>query len=80
LPPTRTAVDIAVNCTGWGLRPLLETTEEQIDKLTALQFKGPYFFLQTFCALMSQAGGGSIDDLIRSRSTRCSTTMRPTSA
>jgi NAD(P)-dependent dehydrogenase (short-subunit alcohol dehydrogenase family) len=39
---------------------LLETTEEQIDKLTALQFKGPYFFLQTFCALMSQSGGGSI--------------------
>src|SRR5688572_16269594 len=44
-------VDIAVNCTGWGLMAkLLETTEEQIDKLTALQFKGPYFFLQTFCA------------------------------
>jgi len=54
-------VDIAVNCTGWGLMAkLLETTEEQIDKLTALQFKGPYFFLQTFCALMSQSGGGSI--------------------
>jgi len=54
-------VDIAINCTGWGLMAkLLETTEEQIDKLTALQFKGPYFFLQTFCALMSQSGGGSI--------------------
>jgi NAD(P)-dependent dehydrogenase (short-subunit alcohol dehydrogenase family) len=54
-------VDIAVNCTGWGLMAkLLETTEEQLDKLTALQFKGPYFFLQTFCALMSQSGGGSI--------------------
>jgi NAD(P)-dependent dehydrogenase (short-subunit alcohol dehydrogenase family) len=54
-------VDIAVNCTGWGLMAkLLETTEEQIDRLTALQFKGPYFFLQTFCALMSQSGGGSI--------------------
>jgi len=54
-------VDIAVNCTGWGLMAkLLETSEEQIDKLTALQFKGPYFFLQTFCALMSESGGGSI--------------------
>jgi NAD(P)-dependent dehydrogenase (short-subunit alcohol dehydrogenase family) len=61
-PPTLTGVvDIAINCTGWGLMAkLLETTEEQVDKLTALQFKGPYFFLQTFCALMSQSGGGSI--------------------
>src|SRR5688572_30665648 len=34
-------VDIAVNCTGSGLMAkLLETTEEQIDALTALQFKG----------------------------------------
>jgi NAD(P)-dependent dehydrogenase (short-subunit alcohol dehydrogenase family) len=54
-------VDIAVNCTGWGLMAkLLETTEEQIDKLTALQFKGRISFLQTFCALMSSTGGGSI--------------------
>ncbi|MGI9245112.1 MAG: SDR family NAD(P)-dependent oxidoreductase, partial [Steroidobacteraceae bacterium] len=42
-------IDVAVNCTGWGLMAkLLETTEEQIDKLMALQFKGPYFFLQVF--------------------------------
>ena len=54
-------VDVAINCTGWGLMAkLLETSEEQIDKLTALQFKGPYFFLQVFCGLMSQSGGGSI--------------------
>ena len=54
-------VDVAVNCTGWGLMAkLLETTEEQIDKLTALQFKGPYFFLQVFADLMAQTGGGSI--------------------
>jgi NAD(P)-dependent dehydrogenase (short-subunit alcohol dehydrogenase family) len=40
-------VDIAINCTGWGLlAKLLDTTEEQIDKLMDLQFKGPYFFLQ----------------------------------
>ena len=54
-------VDVAINCTGWGLMSkLLETTEEQIDQLTALQFKGPYFFLQVFAGLMAQSGGGSI--------------------
>lgn len=54
-------VDVAINCTGWGLMAkLLETTEEQIDRLTALQFKGPYFFLQVFAGLMAQTGGGSI--------------------
>jgi NAD(P)-dependent dehydrogenase (short-subunit alcohol dehydrogenase family) len=54
-------VDVAVNCTGWGLMAkLLETTEEQIDKLTALQFKGPYFFLQVFVGAMAATGGGSV--------------------
>ena len=54
-------VNVAVNCTGWGLlAKLLETSEEEIDKLVALQFKGPYFFLQTFVGLMAQTGGGSV--------------------
>jgi NAD(P)-dependent dehydrogenase (short-subunit alcohol dehydrogenase family) len=54
-------VDVAINCTGWGLMAkLLDTTEEQIDRLTELQFKGPYFFLQVFAGLMAEAGGGSI--------------------
>jgi len=54
-------VDVAVNCTGWGLMAkLLETTEEQLDKLMALQFKGPYFFLQVFVGGMAGAGGGSV--------------------
>lgn len=54
-------VDVAVNCTGWGLMAkLLETTEEQIDRLTALQFKGPFFFLQAFVGRMAEAGGGSV--------------------
>jgi NAD(P)-dependent dehydrogenase (short-subunit alcohol dehydrogenase family) len=53
--------DIAVNCTGWGLMaPLLDTTEEQLDQMMALQFKGPYFFLQVFAAAMAARGGGSI--------------------
>jgi NAD(P)-dependent dehydrogenase (short-subunit alcohol dehydrogenase family) len=54
-------IDVAVNCTGWGLlAKLLATTEQQLDQLAALQFKGPYFFLQSFVSAMSQTGGGSI--------------------
>ena len=54
-------VDVAVNCTGWGLMAkLMDTTEEQLDRLTALQFKGTYFFLQAFVGLMAQSGGGSV--------------------
>lgn len=53
---------IAVNCTGNGLlAPLLETTEEQLDMISALQFKGVYFFMQAFAAHMKDHGqGGSI--------------------
>src|SRR5262245_50668492 len=40
-------VDVAVNCSGWApLSRLLDTTEEELDRLSALQFKGTYFFLQ----------------------------------
>jgi NAD(P)-dependent dehydrogenase (short-subunit alcohol dehydrogenase family) len=54
-------VDVAVNCTGWGLMAkLLDTTEEQLDRLSALQFKGPYFFLQAFVSGMAKSGGGSV--------------------
>jgi 2-hydroxycyclohexanecarboxyl-CoA dehydrogenase len=54
-------IDVAVNCTGWGLlAKLLETTEEQLDQLAALQFKGPYFFMQTFVGRMAKSGGGSV--------------------
>ncbi len=55
-------VHIAVNARGWGLMaPLLETSEDQIDQLMDLQFKGPYFFLQAFCAAMAARGeGGSL--------------------
>jgi len=54
-------VDIAVNCTGWGLMAKLrDTTEEQIDRLMDLQFKGTYFFLQVFAEQLAAGGGGSI--------------------
>lgn len=54
-------VHVAVNTTGWGLlAKLLETTEEQLDRIAALQFKGPFFFLQSFVGRMAAAGGGSV--------------------
>src|SRR5438093_2900687 len=52
-------LDIAVNATGWGLlKPFLETTEDDIDRLSALQFKGPFMFFQAVLEVMSK--GGSI--------------------
>ena len=54
-------IDVAVNCTGWGLLARLrDTTEEQIDALMDLQFKGVFFFLQVFAERMAAGGGGSI--------------------
>jgi NAD(P)-dependent dehydrogenase (short-subunit alcohol dehydrogenase family) len=54
-------LDIAVNCTGWApMTKLLEVTEDELDKLCALQFKGVYFFLQSMVAQMAADGGGSI--------------------
>jgi NAD(P)-dependent dehydrogenase (short-subunit alcohol dehydrogenase family) len=54
-------VHVAVNTTGWGLlAKLLATTEEQLDRISALQFKGPFFFLQAFVGRMAEAGGGSV--------------------
>ena len=54
-------VDIAVNATGWGLVKRFEKhTEDDIDKITALQFKGPFFFCQAMLEAMKNSGGGSI--------------------
>jgi NAD(P)-dependent dehydrogenase (short-subunit alcohol dehydrogenase family) len=54
-------VDIAVNCTGWApMTKLLDVTEDELDALCALQFKGVYFFLQSMVAQMAAGGGGSI--------------------
>ena len=54
-------IDIAVNCAGWApMGKLLDTDEETLDRLTQLQFKGSYFFLQVFVALLAKSGGGSI--------------------
>ena len=52
-------VDVGVNAVGWGLlRPFEATTEADLDKITAIQFKGPFFFMQALVGAMDQ--GGSI--------------------
>ena len=54
-------IDAAVNCTGWApMTRLLEVEEAELDQLSALQFKGVYFFLQAFVGAMAGAGGGSV--------------------
>lgn len=52
-------LDIGVNSTGWGLlEGFLETTPEQLDQMLALQFKGPFYFMQA--CVRGMANGGSI--------------------
>lgn len=52
-------LDVAVNATGWGLlKPFLETTIEELEAMTALQFIGPFRFMQAVIRAMT--GGGSI--------------------
>jgi 2-hydroxycyclohexanecarboxyl-CoA dehydrogenase len=54
-------VDVGVNATGWGyLSPFLDSTEEDIDRIMDLQFKGPFFFFQAMIEAMSKGRGGSI--------------------
>ncbi len=59
-------VDAAVNCVGVGLLAgLLETTQDQVDMMADLQFKGTHHFLQAFVKVMSEQEptGGSIISL-----------------
>jgi NAD(P)-dependent dehydrogenase (short-subunit alcohol dehydrogenase family) len=52
-------VSIAVNATGWGLlKPFLETTAEELQQMTSLQFIGPFQFCQEMIKVMHR--GGSI--------------------
>jgi len=59
-------VDIAINATGWGLlKPLLEVTQEELDSIVDLQFKGVHYFLaESVRAMMANdPQGGSIIQL-----------------
>lgn len=50
-------VDIAVNTTGWGLlTPFLETSRTELERMTALQFIGPYQFFQAMLRVMNDGG------------------------
>jgi len=66
-------VDAAINCTGWALLAnLLDTSEEDLDQIADLQFKGVHHFLQAFVKVMSeqQPTGGSLISL-SSATTKC---------
>jgi len=59
-------VDAAINTTGWALLAnLLETSAEDLNRITDLQFKGVHHFLQAFVRVMSEQEptGGSIISL-----------------
>lgn len=50
-------LDIAVNATGWGLlKPFLDTTKEEIERITALQFTGAFLFYQAMLRVMRDGG------------------------
>ena len=50
-------VHIGVNATGWGLlKPFLENTAEELEAMTALQFIGPFYFLQAMIEVMTNGG------------------------
>ena len=54
-------IDVAINATGWGLlTPFCDTTEEELDRMVDLQFKGPYIWLQRLVEVMSARQAGNI--------------------
>lgn len=59
-------IDIAVNATGWGLlKPFLDTTPEELAAITALQFEGPFYFLQAMVDAMARDRGGRGGSIIQ---------------
>lgn len=52
-------VDVGLNATGWGLlKPFLKNTREDLERMTAIQFIGPFQFYQELLKVMPR--GGSI--------------------
>src|SRR3546814_20551481 len=50
-------LDIALNATGWGLlKPFLETTKEDIERIAALQFTGTILFSTAILRRMRDDG------------------------
>ena len=55
------SVDVLVNNAGiFGLKPFLETSEEDVDNYIHINLKGTYFVTQAVVRQMKQQGGGSI--------------------
>lgn len=50
-------IDIAVNATGWGLlKPFGLTTEDELRRMTDLQFIGPFYFFQALAGAVGEGG------------------------
>jgi NAD(P)-dependent dehydrogenase (short-subunit alcohol dehydrogenase family) len=50
-------VDIALNATGWGLlKPFLDTTADELERIVALQFTGAFRFYQAMLRVMRDGG------------------------
>ena len=50
-------LDIAVQATGWGLMSTFEETDDDmLDRMMAVQFKGPFQFFQVMVANMDRGG------------------------
>ena len=59
-------IDIALNASGWGLlKPYLDTSHDELQKITALQFIGPFHFFQAMIAKMARSKGGTGGSLIQ---------------
>ncbi len=55
------SVDVLVNNAGiFGMKPFLESTEEDLDKYIHINLKGTYFVTQAVVRQMKKQGGGSI--------------------
>lgn len=55
-------LDIVVNNAGWTHRnkPLMEVTEEEFDKVYAINVKSIYYMIHTIVPVMGPAGGGVV--------------------
>ena len=59
-------IDIAVNASGWGLlKPFLDTSHDDLEMMTALQFIGPFHFFQAMIGKMARSKGGNGGSLIQ---------------
>jgi NAD(P)-dependent dehydrogenase (short-subunit alcohol dehydrogenase family) len=59
-------IDIALNSAGWGLlKPFLDTTQDDLVAMTALQFIGPFHFYQAMIRKMARSRGGRGGSIIQ---------------